>query len=224
MGIKSNKVLLELKNNDNYATIRDVASRELAKIGYSNEMENFYNALLSTDEELRNEAAESLKRICPSDAGKIIEAIKKEKSIRVKMLLLDSLSCASLNKKDYDEILKYTSDENNTIRYKAISVLLNSSDEIVISKIKKLYTDTPDIIIKLMIAEKLLKEKKLEPKDIDADYFNSVDNSDVKKKFIAVAGYIPDKSKPYIMKYINYNDPYVQIDAAIKIIEMEREK
>ncbi|MEF3279740.1 MAG: HEAT repeat domain-containing protein [Elusimicrobiota bacterium] len=221
-GIKANKILIELKNNDNYSQIRDAASRELAKIGYKNELENFYTALNSSDEEIRNQAAENLIRICPTESNKIISAIKKEKSIRVKILLLESLKCAVLSKKDEEEILKYTNDDNQTIRYKSIKALLNSQNPKIIEELKKIYTDTPDIITKLTILKKLLQNQKIEVTESDVAYFNSLDNSEVKRKFIEIAEYIPSLSGKYLLSYLEDKDPYVQIDAAVKIIEMEK--
>ncbi|HOJ86526.1 MAG TPA: HEAT repeat domain-containing protein [Elusimicrobiales bacterium] len=221
IGIKANKTLLDLKENDNFAQIRDVASRELAKIGYKNEIENFYNALNSKDEEIRNQAAISLVRICPEDGSKIIATVKKEKSIRVKMLLLDSLKCAKLNKKDEEEIIKYSEDENQTLRYKAISVLSNSNNDYVIQKLKKTYEDSPDINIKLLILKKLLSEQNITLTESDAEYLNSIDKSEIKRRFIEISNFIPKISEKYLINYLEDQDPYVQIDSAIKIIEME---
>lgn len=224
IGIKSNKILLELKNNDNFPQIRDVASRELAKIGYIDEIEIFYNALKSNDEAIRNQAAENLVRICPTDASKIIEAIKKEKSIRVKILLFDSLKCAILNKKDEEDLLKYINDENITIRHKAISAILNTKNSKIIEQIKKIYNDTPDILIKLTILKKLLPENNIKIEESDVEYLNSVNDADVKRNFIKISQYIPELSKRHLITYLDDTDPYVQIDAAISIIMMENKK
>ncbi len=222
IGIKANKILLELKENDNFGQIRDIASRELAKIGYSNELKNFYDALNSKDEELRNQAAESLVRICPEEGSKIIEAFKKEKSIRVKMLLLDSLRCVKLTKKQSEEIFNYTSDENPTIRHKAVAVLLNSKEKDILERLKKIYDDTPDIILKLTIAKKLLEENIITLNKGDIEYFNSLPKTEVKRKFIDIAEYASPLSLKYLLDFLNDEDPYVQIDSAIKIIQMER--
>lgn len=223
-GIKAHRILLDLKENDNFPQIRDIAARELAKIGYTDELDNFYSALNSSDEEIRNQAAQSLIRICPQESNKILSAIKKEKSIRVKMLLFDSLKCAKLNKNEEMEILKYTQDENLTIRYKAISSLLNTKNKEVIEKLKKIYEDTPDINTKLLILKKLLEQQNVNLTEADVDYLNSVDDPDVKRKFIEISNLIPGFSKKYLLNYLDDKNPYVQIDSAIKIIEMERKK
>jgi len=221
-GIKASKFLLELKENDNFPQIRDVASRELAKIGFKDELTNFYQALNSNDEEIRNQAAQDLIRICPDEAGEILIAIKKEKSIRVKILMIESLKCAKLNSKEEEYVIKFIDDENQTIRYKAISILVNSNSQKVLEKLKKVYEDTPDINIKLIVAKKLLKENLIKIEQSDVEYFNSINDSEVKRNFIGISSYIPELSLNYLINYLNDSNPYVQIDSAIQIIQMEK--
>ena len=223
-GIKASKFLLELKENDNFPQIRDVASRELAKIGFKDELTNFYQALNSNDEEIRNQAAQDLIRICPDEAGEILIAIKKEKSIRVKILMIESLKCAKLNSKEEEDVIKFIDDENQTIRYKAISILVNSNSQKVLEKLKKVYEDTPDINIKLIVAKKLLKENLIKIEQSDVEYFNSINDSEVKRNFIGISSYIPELSLNYLINYLNDSNPYVQIDSAIQIIQMEKKK
>lgn len=223
-GIKASKFLLELKENDNFPQIRDVASRELAKIGFKDELTNFYQALNSNDEEIRNQAAQDLIRICPDEAGEILIAIKKEKSIRVKILMIESLKCAKLNSKEEEYVIKFIDDENQTIRYKAISILVNSNSQKVLEKLKKVYEDTPDINIKLIVAKKLLKENLIKIEQSDIEYFNSINDSEVKRNFIGISSYIPELSLNYLINYLNDSNPYVQIDSAIQIIQMEKKK
>jgi HEAT repeat protein len=223
-GIKASKFLLELKENDNFPQIRDVASRELAKIGFKDELTNFYQALNSNDEEIRNQAAQDLIRICPDEAGEILIAIKKEKSIRVKILMIESLKCAKLNSKEEEDVIKFIDDENQTIRYKAISILVNSNSQKVLEKLKKVYEDTPDINIKLIVAKKLLKENLIKIEQSDIEYFNSINDSEVKRNFIGISSYIPELSLNYLINYLNDSNPYVQIDSAIQIIQMEKKK
>jgi len=223
-GIKASKFLLELKENDNFPQIRDVASRELAKIGFKDELTNFYQALNSNDEEIRNQAAQDLIRICPDEAGEILIAIKKEKSIRVKILMIESLKCAELNSKDEEDVIKFIDDENQTIRYKAIFILVNSNSQKVLEKLKKVYEDTPDINIKLIVAKKLLKENLIKIEQSDVEYFNSINDSEVKRNFIGISSYIPELSLNYLINYLNDSNPYVQIDSAIQIIQMEKKK
>lgn len=223
-GIKSRELLLRIKENDPFGQMRDAAARELARIGYKNEIETFYTALSSQDEEIRNQAGENLSKICPQDASRIINFLKKEKSVRVQMLLLDSLRCAYLSKKDEEEILKFLENSNQTLRLKSIIVLLNSSNKQIEEKLKKIYYDTPDIITKLTILKKISKNKDFSLSCEDVDYLNSVENTEVKKKFIEIAQAGGKCSQKYLEKYINDTDPYVAIDAATKIIEIMRKK
>lgn len=223
-GIKARDILLKLKENDNFGIIRDVAARELAKIGYKNEIETFYSALISEDEQIRNQAAESLSKICPVEVSKIIQALKKEKSIRVKILMIDSLRCAKFQKNEEKELINLLSSENQTIRIKAITALLNSKNSEVIEMLKKIYYDTPDILTKLIILKKLLEDKNFSLNCDDIDYLNSIEKSEIKRKFIEVAPVEMECSKRYLEKYLNDNDPYVAIDAAVRIIETERKK
>lgn len=222
-GIKSRNLLIKIKENDLFGQMRDAATRELARIGYRNEIETFYNALKSEDEEIRNQAAENLSKICPEDGSKIIDALKKEKSLRIKLILLDSLKCSRLSSKEEDDILKFITDENQTLKIKAITVLTNSSNDKIISKLQNIYEDTPDIMTKLIILKKLTREKKVTLSCDDTDYLNSVENSDIKRKFIEISEFLPCSIK-YLEKYINNSDPYVSIDASAKLIEITRKK
>lgn len=223
-GIKSRDLLIKLKEEDNFGIIRDVAVRELAKIGYKSEIETFYSALNSEDEQIRNQAAENLSKICPQDVSKIIQAIKKEKSIRVKLLLIDALRCAKFQKNEEKELVELLSSDNYTIRVKTISALLNSKSADIIEKLKKIYYDTPDILIKLIILKKLIEDKSFSLNCDEIDYLNSIDKAEIKRKFIEIAPTDMECSKKYLEKYLDDPDPYVAIDAAIRIIDIERRK
>ncbi len=223
-GIKARKLLIDIKENDNFGSMRDAAVRELAKIGYKNEIETFYSALRSNDEEIRNHAAENLAKICPNESSKIIEALKKEKSLRIQMMLLESLRCTHLSEKEEEVIFSLFSSENQTLKIKAITLLANSSNPNTIERLKKIYYDTPQIMIKLIILKKISENKNFSISCDDIDYFNSVDNNEIKRKFIEISDISFNCSKKYLEAYIKDNDPYVAIDAAVKIIEMARKK
>lgn len=223
-GIKARDLLLKIKEEDPFGQMRDAAARELARIGYKNEIDTFYQALSSQDEEIRNQAAENLSKICPNEASKIIPFLKKERSIRVQMLLLDALRCAKITKKDEQELMKFLESQNPTLKLKSIIALLNSSNPQVISKLKEIYYDTPDIITKLTILKRLSKTKEISLTCDDIDYLNSIENNDAKRRFIEIAEIGGRCSEKYLVRYINDQDPYVAIDAATKIIEMMRRK
>lgn len=219
IGIKAKDLLLGLKNNEYYGTIRDVAARELAKIGFKNEIDNFYNALKSDDEEIRNQAAENLAKICPEDGYNIAKAFEIEKSVRVKILLLDALKCSIISGEIEKILLKHINDENLTIRHKTIEILTHSGNDKTLEKLKKIYEDTPDVTLKLIIAKRLLEKNMITLTKEDIDYFASVDNSEVKRKIINIIDYVDKNTmKQYLEKYLDDSEPYVQIDAAIKII------
>ncbi|MCX7641876.1 MAG: HEAT repeat domain-containing protein [Elusimicrobiales bacterium] len=223
-GIKAKNLLLDVKENDPFGQMRDAAARELAKIGYKNEMDTFLKALSSQDEEIRNQAAENLAKICPTESYGIIQALKKEKSIRIQINLLNSLRCANLSKKEEEEISKFIDSDNPTIKIKTIIILLNSSNPQIENKLKKIYEDTPDIITKLTILKKFSQNKNFKITCDEIDYLNSIEDSNAKRKFIEISNINLECSKKYLEKYINDSDPYVSIDAAVKIIEIVRKK
>ncbi|MGC8867172.1 MAG: HEAT repeat domain-containing protein [Elusimicrobiales bacterium] len=224
-GIKSRNLLIRVKENDNFGSMRDAAARELAKIGYRNEIETFYSALLSDDEEIRNQAAENLAKICPQETSKIIEALKKEKSLRVQMMLIDSLRCSRFLRKDEEDlILSFISSKNQTLKIKAITALSASSNPKTLDKLQKIYYDTTDILTKLIVLRKLSEGKRFTISCDDIDYLNSIDNPEIKRRFIEISDISFNCSKKYLEKYITDSDPYVSIDASVKIIEMMRKK
>jgi len=223
IGIKANKILLDLKENDNYSTIRDISSRELAKIGYTQELKNFYEALFSNDEDIRYKASESLVRICPYDPSQIIKAFRNEKSLRIKMKLLDAMICSKLSHSEEEYFIKLYSDSNQEIKYKIASILSNTSSKKTIEFLKKIYDDTPDIMIKLILLRKLYNEKLITLTSSDTEYFMSHESKEIKKKLIELYDIIKGSQK-YLAKYLKDDDPYIQIDSAIAIIEKEGKK
>ena len=223
MGIKANKILLELKENDNYPTIRDVASRELAKIGYKDELKNFYTALNSKDEDIRFKASESLVRICPYNPSFIIEVFKKEKSLRIKLNLLKALNCAKLSEEEEKYFVKIYYEQDKNIKHEIIKILSKTSSKETINFIKKVYEDTPDIITKLIVLRKLNEEKMIDITDEDIKYFLSDSSKEIKKMLIELSDIISN-SEIYIETFLNDDDPYIQIDSAIAIIQKEAKK
>jgi len=223
VGIKANKILLDLKENDNFPTIRDVAARELAKIGYKEELKNFYDALTSKDEDIRFKASESLIRICPYEQSNILEAFKKEKSLRIKLNLLKALKCSKLSNNEEEYLIKIYLDSDKETKYQIAEILSKTSFPKTIEFIKKLYDDTPDIMIKLIFLRKLYEEKIITITDEDVKYFLSIPSKEIKKKLIELSDIIPN-SKNYLLEFLNDEDPYIKIDSAIAIIEKEAKK
>lgn len=217
----SKELLIRLKNLDSYASIREVASMELAALGEKEELEAFYEGLLSPDEEIRLQTARSFSKICPKDSTKILDAIKKEKSSRVMMFLLESLRCDVKNNQSMQVLLSFCDDKNPTLRYKALAALSFYNDLQVIEKIKAIYADTPDANLKVEGMSFLLSKGL-----IKADYeeilqiFSYADN-DTKKRLISLSGYLEkEKALLFLSSAMEDKDPYLAIDACVKLIKI----
>lgn len=148
-GEKAAPELYKLKN-DNYGTIRDAAARELAKLGHSEELAQFTEALASEDEAIRFESATLMGKICaPEAAGPLKSLLAAEKSVRVRMAVLDALKCNPARKEASAELLKLADDQNPTIRHKAVAALAGIKDAKVQAKQAEIAASSADIRLKI---------------------------------------------------------------------------
>jgi HEAT repeat protein len=219
LGKDSRDFLIKIKNNDTYPVIRDVASRELAKLGSGEDLDVFISSLNSEDEETKYQAAQILSKICPSKISKITDSLKKEKIAKIKMFLIDAIAC-SKNKKDaMDEIIKLADDKNPTIRYKAINAMDGIDDKKILDKLQLIYSDTPDMNLKTLSMCLLAKYGKLQIKAEDLTDLPL--ELDLKKKVISASEYM-DKTLAYnfLNKMLNDPDPYISLEAAKYIIKL----
>lgn len=148
-GEKAAPELYKLKN-DNYGTIRDAAARELAKLGHEEELAQFTEALASEDEAIRFESAALLGRICAAQAAAPLKTLlAAEKSVRVRMAVLDALKCNPARKEAAAELLKLADDQNPTLKYKAVAALAGIKDAKVQAKQSEIAAAGADIRLKI---------------------------------------------------------------------------
>ncbi|OGS06331.1 MAG: hypothetical protein A2270_07860 [Elusimicrobia bacterium RIFOXYA12_FULL_51_18] len=216
---KAADMLFNLKN-DNYGSIRDVAARELARLGYSEELAQFLDALASEDEAMRFEGANILGKICNSGA---IEPLKSllaaEKSMRVRIAALDALKCMSGKKAALPELLKLADDENPTIKFKAVSVLGAIPDKRAFEKIKEISEATNDISLKIAAFTGLVTGGGKPDTEVLTRAFDS-NNQDVKLEALKALQEVPDTdAKPYLLLALEDNSVNVRLGAALQVLK-----
>ncbi len=220
LGKRSKEMLVKLKNSDSYAFIRDVASRELAALGEKEELSGFYEGLSSPDEETRLQTAQIFSRICPKDSSKLLEAVKKEKSSKVMMFLLEALRCDIKNKQAMQVLLSFCDDKNPTLRYKALYSLSNYSDPQAVEKIKTIYADTPDANLKVEAMSYLLSKGLIKADYEEITQIFSYGDSDIKRRLISLSGYMEkEKASLFLSSAMEDKDPYAALDACVKVIK-----
>ncbi|GAB4033664.1 MAG: hypothetical protein Fur0012_13520 [Elusimicrobiota bacterium] len=225
LGEKAKDFLIKIKSSDSYAVIRDVASRELAALGEKEDLDGFYSGLSSPDEETRIQTAEIFSKICPLDSSKILEFLKKEKSSKVKMFLLESLRCSVSSKAAATELLKYADDKNPTIRYKAVISMSRYLREDTLSKLQTIYSDTPDANLKVAAMIALLARKKIKPDYEEITEIFSYADSDIKRKLVAASDFLDDaRAQTFLTMAMQDKDPYCALDASVRIIKRSKKK
>lgn len=218
-GDKAADMLFNLKN-DNYGSIRDVAARELARLGYSDELAQFLDALTSEDEAMRFEGASILGKICNSGA---VEALKglmaAEQSMRVRIAALDALRCMSDKKRALPELLKLADDANPTIKFKAVSALSTVPDKKAFEKIKEIAGSTNDISLKIAAVRGLIAGGEKPSAEVLTRAFDST-SQDVKLEALKAVQSVPDAdAKPYLLTALNDNSVNVRLGAALQVLK-----
>ncbi|NLI10526.1 MAG: HEAT repeat domain-containing protein, partial [Elusimicrobia bacterium] len=224
LGSKAKELLVKLKNSDYYPFIRDVASRELAVMGEKEELNGFYEGFSSPDEETRLQTAQIFSKICPKDPAKILERLKKEKSAKIQMFLIESLRCAVKSKDAMETLISFSSDKNPTLRYKAVYSLSHYSDEKAVQTLKTIYSDTPDANLKVEAMNSLLEKGIIKADYEEISQIFSYADSDIKRKLIRTSDYLEkDKAKSFLASAMEDKDPYTALDACVKTIKMASE-
>ncbi|HOW89941.1 MAG TPA: HEAT repeat domain-containing protein, partial [Elusimicrobiales bacterium] len=135
-GDKAGTMLYELKN-DRFGTIRDAAARELARLGYAEEMTQFLEATGSEDEGIRFQGASILASICsPAAAERLAALLTPNESMRVRIAALDGIKCSGGGKAALKTLLELADDPNPTLRFKAVSALGSVRDGKAFEKLK----------------------------------------------------------------------------------------
>lgn len=146
---KAAETLERLKDDDS-GIVRDAAARELARLGRTEELEQFVDALGSEDEAMRYEGAAALGRICaPGGAARVAKLLEEEKSVRVRSAAVEALGCAPDKESASALLLKLAGDENPTIRFRAVSGLAGLRAEAVRGRLAAIAGETADIRLKI---------------------------------------------------------------------------
>jgi len=216
---KAGDMLFNLKN-DNYGSIRDAAARELARLGYSDELTQFLNALTNEDEAVRFEGASILGKICNSDAVEPLKGLlTTEKSMRVRIAALDALKCMSGRRNALPELLKLADDANPTIKYKAVCVLSAIPDKKAFEKIKEISGSTKDISLKIAAFKGLIAGGEKPDAEVLTRAFDS-NNQDVKLEALKALLTVPDAdAKHYLATALEDNSVSVRLGAALQILK-----
>jgi HEAT repeat protein len=218
-GGKAADVLFKMKN-DNYGTIRDAAARELAKIGYDDELVQFIEALASEDEGLRYESAMIMSEVCsPAAADPLKTLLAAEKSVRVRMAALDALKCNPSKKDALPELLKLADDENPTIRYKAVAVLSGIKDSRAQAKLATVAEGTSDIRFKITAQKGLILGGR-PPDPATARSALDANSPDVKMAALEViAAFTEAEAMPLLAAGLDDTNVQVKLSAALQVLK-----
>jgi HEAT repeat protein len=218
-GKKAADLLFSLKN-DNYGTIRDAAARELARVGYDEELAQFTDALSSEDEALRYQGALTMGKVCSAAAAAPLKALlQKEKSVRVRMAALDALRCNPSRKEALEELLKLADETNPTLKYKAASVLSLVKDPKAQAKLSDIAAGTSDIRLKITAQKSLA----VNGDPVDAMVVRSAMTAvspEIKLEALEAVNSIPeDEAAPILAAALEDSGVQVKMAAALQIIK-----
>ena len=218
-GEKASEILFKMKN-DNYGTIRDAAARELARIGYDEELTQFTDALASEDEALRYESALVMGKVCsPAAAQPLKTLLASEKSVRVKMAALDALNCNPSKKEALKELLKLADDENSTIKYKAVTALSGIKDPGAQSKLAALAAGTSDIRLRI-VAQKGLALGGTPPDAATVRSALDAVSPDIKLAALDLLAAFPeDQAVPLLAAALDDVNVQVKLTAALQVLK-----
>jgi len=216
---KASDILFKLKN-DNYGTIRDAAARELARIGYDEELAQFTEALASEDEALRYESALVMGKVCSAAAAEPLKnLLVSEKSVRVKMAALDALNCNPSRKEALGVLLKLADDDNPTMKYKAMTALAGIKDPGAQAKLAAVAAGTSDIRLKI-IAQKGLILGGTPPDAATVRGALDAVSPDIKLAALDVVAAFPeDQAMPLLAAALDDINVQVKLSAALQVLK-----
>lgn len=218
-GGKAADILFKLKD-DEHGPIRDAAARELARLGYEEELSQFTAALSSEDEAIRYESAVVLSRICAKGAVERLAAmLSSEKAVRVRIATLDALKCSPGKELAAAELLKLADDANPTIKYKAVSALSGIADEKIKAKLTSIATQTPDIRLRLAARKGPVQADAAEDAAAARSALNAV-SPEVRLEALDFTGNLsPEQAQPLLAMALEDESAQVKLAAALQIIK-----
>ncbi len=218
-GEKAAELLRKMKNDD-FGPIRDTAARELARLGRTEEFEQFAAALASEDEALRYEAASSLARICTGGAASgLLALLDKEKSVRVRMASLDAIKCEPGKKTAADQLLKLAEDANPAIKFKAVCALAGIKEETVKVKLAAMAADTTDIRLKLAIQKGLILAGAKGDASVPDRGYEAISPEVRIEALELLENFSPEQAQPLLTRAIEDESVRVKLTAALQIIK-----
>ncbi|MCX5786379.1 MAG: HEAT repeat domain-containing protein [Elusimicrobia bacterium] len=230
-GEKAGDLLFSLKN-DVFGAVRDVAARELSRLGYDEEMTQFIDALSSENEAIRYQSATVFSKICSAAAlPKLKELLGKETSLMVKTAVLDAIACIPERKSATEALMALADDDNPTVKYKAIVALAGIKDKKVSAKLAEINSETGDIKLKLAILPALISPSAGNAMDGQAGgaagkpELETVSralearNPEVKISAVrALENFNPQEAKPLLGAALADENASVKLEAALQIL------
>jgi len=223
-GEKAADALFSLKN-DTYGSIRDVAARELARLGYADELAQFLDAVGSEDEAIRFEGANILAKICNPDTVEPLRGLLGgERSMRVRIAALDAMKCMNGKKNAIPELLRLADEPNPTIKFKAVTALGVIRDKKAFEKLTEIYGATNDIALKIAALKGLMNGGVKPDESVLTRAFDS-NSQEVKLEALKVLRGMPDAdARQYLAAALNDDSVTVRLGAALQILKRYAKK
>lgn len=215
---KAADMLFKLKN-DRFGSIRDAAARELARLGHTEELTQFLEAIAGEDESMRFQGASILAKICAQSAAEPLSALlTPANSMRVRIAALDAIKCAQGGKTALPELLKLSDDPNPTLKFKAVSALSSIRDKKAYEKLKAITDATPDLSLKIAALKGLAAAGEKADAELLERAFDSA-RQDVKLEALKALYLVPDAdAKRCFLLALSDNDAPVRLEAALQIL------
>lgn len=212
-------ILYKLKNDD-YGAIRDAAARELARLGHSEELEQFTGALSSEDEAVRYQSATALAGICAAGAvRRLAELLATETTVRVRVAALEALGCSPEKKNASVQLLKLADDANSTIRFKAVSALGGIKDDKVKAKFEAIAAGTEDMRLKIAAQRGLALSGGKAEISAARSGLNAISPEVRLEALGLLENFSPEESLPLLAQALEDEDPQVKLAAALQTIK-----
>ncbi|OGS12420.1 MAG: hypothetical protein A2234_05300 [Elusimicrobia bacterium RIFOXYA2_FULL_58_8] len=217
-GPKAAETLVRMKDDD-FGPIRDTAARELARLGRTEELARFVDALASEDEALRYESASALSRICAGGVTQgLLSLLETEKAVRVRLAALDAIKCDPGKKAAAAQLLKLADDANPAIKYKAITALAGIKDDTVKSKLGAIAADTTDIRLKLAAHSGLIAAGAKGDVAVPERGYEAISPEVRIEALELLESFSPEEAQPLLTRAIDDENVRVKLTAARQII------